>query len=67
MQRQELRQLREAAAVQLSTAQERGDVLVRETELMMMRLMQAWANRRQMLDVLRAWWTAVVAAAARRR
>ena len=49
------------------TAQERGDVLVRETELMMMRLMQAWANRRQMLDVLRAWWTAVVAAAARRR
>ena len=55
------------SAVQLSTAQERGDVLVRETELMMMRLMQAWANRRQMLDVLRAWWTAVVAAAARRR
>lgn len=62
-----LRQLEAQSAVQVSTAQERGAVLVRETELMMMRLMQAWSNRRALLDAVRAWRLVASSAAARRR
>ncbi len=62
-----LRQLEAQTAVQVSTAQERGAVLVRETELMMMKLMQAWSNRRALLDAVRAWRLVASAAAARRR
>ena len=61
-----LRQLEAQSSVQLESAQERGDLLVRETELMMMRLMQAWANRRTLLDVVRAWRICAESVAARR-
>jgi hypothetical protein len=61
-----MRQLEAQSSVQLSAAQERGDLLVRETELMMMRLMQAWANRRTLLDTVRAWRICAESAVARR-
>ena len=62
-----LRQREAQSSVQISAAQERGAVLVRETELMMMRLMQAWSNRRALLDAVRAWQLYASSVAARRR
>lgn len=62
-----LRQLEAQTAVRVSAAEERGAVMVRDTELMMMRLMQAWSNRRALLDAVRAWWLVASSAAARRR
>ena len=65
--RMRLRQLEAQTAVQVSAAQEHGAVAVRETELMLMKLMQAWSNRRALLDAVRAWRLVATSAAARRR